>query len=71
MHHRDGNVPYSTYTTELSDSEFASLQEIGKGLQHSAIPEGDAVRLLELRLIYKLLGDHRITAAGRARINRH
>ena len=51
----------------LSASELASLQEIAKGLSHGSIPEADAVRLVELRLIYRLLGDLRMTSAGRIR----
>jgi hypothetical protein len=51
----------------LSASELTSLQEIGKGLGHGSIPETDALRLLELRLIYRLLGDLRVTTAGRVR----
>jgi hypothetical protein len=54
----------------LSASEFASLQEIAKGLLHGSIPEADAARLVELRFIYRLLGDFRMTTAGRARIFR-
>jgi hypothetical protein len=49
----------------LSASELSSLHEIAKGLLHGAIPEADAVRLVELRLIYRLLGDLRMTTAGR------
>jgi hypothetical protein len=52
----------------LSASEFASLQEVTKGFEQSAIPEADALRLLDLGLTYKLLGLLRITRAGRGRI---
>ena len=51
----------------LSVSELASLQEVAKGFDHGSIPVGDATRLLELKLIYKLLGELRLTAAGRLR----
>ena len=51
----------------LSASEFASLREITRGFGHGAIPETDALRLIELRFIYMLLGDLRITTAGRVR----
>jgi|SRR5579859_1274323 len=51
----------------LTHSELASLQEIGRGLRHGSIPEADALRLVELRLIYRLLGDLRMTTAGRIR----
>jgi len=54
----------------LTVSELASLQEIGRGLRHGSIPEADALRLLELRLIYKLLRDLRMTTAGRVRNSR-
>jgi hypothetical protein len=40
----------------LSASEMASLQEIANRLLHGSIPETDAVRLIELSLIYGLLG---------------
>jgi hypothetical protein len=52
----------------LSASEFASLKVIGAGFDHSAVTEPDAARLLELGLIYRLLGSLRMTHAGRARI---
>jgi hypothetical protein len=49
----------------LSASEMTSLREVGKGLLHGNIPEEHALRLLHLRLIYKMLGDLHITTAGR------
>jgi hypothetical protein len=52
----------------LSVSEFASLTEVGSFFLHKAIPAADATRLLDMRLIYNLLGSHRITKAGRARL---
>jgi hypothetical protein len=52
----------------LSVSEFASLKEVGKGFDHGSIPEADALRLLDLGLIYNLLGSFRINRAGRLRI---
>jgi hypothetical protein len=55
----------------LSASELTSLQEIAKGLLHGSIPEADAARLVELRLIYRLLGDLRMTTAGRVRAFRN
>jgi hypothetical protein len=54
----------------LSVTEFASLQEVGRGIAHDRIPESHGMRLLDLHLIYRLLGSLRITAAGRARISR-
>ena len=48
----------------LSASQFASLQEVSKGIFRGPIPNADAVRLVELRLIYRLLGDFRLTTAG-------
>ena len=56
------------FASALSPDEFASLQEVAKGFDQRPIPEVDAVRLLELDLIYKLLGLLRMTGAGRARI---
>jgi hypothetical protein len=52
----------------LSTSELASLREVGKGFAHGKIPKNDEKRLLELRLVYMLLGNSRITAAGRRRL---
>jgi hypothetical protein len=57
-----------SFAPELSTGEFASLQEVAKGFDQTPIPEADALRLLELHLIYKLLGMLRMTGAGRARI---
>jgi hypothetical protein len=55
-------------TSALSVSEFSSLKEVAKGVHQCAIPERDARRLLDMELIYKLLGANHITHAGRARI---
>jgi hypothetical protein len=55
---------------ELTAAEFGSVQEVAKGINQGVIPGEHSVRLLELRLVYKLLGDLRITAAGRTRIER-
>lgn len=52
----------------LSASEYASLSEVAKGFSHSSIPGADCIRLLELGLIYKLLGEDRLTRAGRTRL---
>jgi hypothetical protein len=52
----------------LTASEYCSLQELAKGFYGNAISTGDAQRLLGLKLIYRLLGDLRITTLGRARI---
>jgi hypothetical protein len=52
----------------LSPAELASLAEMGTGLLHKAIPASHTARLLELALIYGLLGDLRITKAGRLRL---
>jgi hypothetical protein len=54
----------------LSVTEFASLQEVGRGVGHGGIPESHSLRLTDLRLIYKLLGSLFITTAGKARIAR-
>lgn len=48
----------------LSESEWASLIEVGKGFIHGPIPLDDATRLLELKLIYNLLGSYRILNSG-------
>lgn len=52
----------------LSENEFASLAELGKGVLHGPISPQDAARLLELGLAYRLLGNLRMTRAGRARL---
>jgi hypothetical protein len=54
----------------LSATELASLREVGSGIGHGGIPETQSLRLMDLRLIYRLLGSLRITSAGRARIVR-
>jgi hypothetical protein len=50
---------------KLSEEEFASLREIGRSVYHHPIPDAHRDRLLELHLIYKLLGTLRITSEGR------
>jgi hypothetical protein len=49
----------------LSAPEWASFAEVGKGYCHNRIPIDHAGRLLELKLIYNLLGSYRILSAGR------
>jgi hypothetical protein len=49
----------------LSESEWASLAEVGTGFSHAQIPADHAKRLLDLKLIYSLLGSLRIMSAGR------
>jgi len=49
----------------LSEPEWASLAEVGSSFCHAAIPADHAKRLLELRLIYSLLGNYRIMSSGR------
>ena len=58
----------SSHLSHLSVTEFASLVEVAKGFDRRTIPPDDALRLLDLKLIYKLLGLPHITRAGRARI---
>jgi hypothetical protein len=52
----------------LSVSELASLREVARGPLHDPIPTAHGARLLELGLVYYLLGSLRITTAGRARV---
>lgn len=52
----------------LSQLEFASLQEVAKGFNQRGIPIEHRSRLIELHLIYNLIGGLRITAEGNARI---
>jgi hypothetical protein len=54
--------------TALSPEEFTSLLEVAKGFNQDCIPLDHAQRLIDLKLIYKLLGFLNITGAGRARI---
>lgn len=49
----------------LSESEWASLAEVGTGFCHAPIPVDHAQRLLDLKLIYSLLGSYRIMRSGR------
>ncbi len=51
----------------LSASEMSSLREVAKGVFQQPIPQPDVSKLLELGLVYWLLGGLRVTAAGRAR----
>lgn len=51
--------------SQLSPDELFSLKEIGKSFLHKHIPDAHAEHLLELRLIYRLLGTYRITGAGK------
>jgi hypothetical protein len=60
-------MPANSY---LSAAEFASLQEVARGIGHGGIPESHRLRLMDLGLIYTLLGSLRITTAGRMRIAR-
>jgi hypothetical protein len=53
----------------ISDSELISLREIARGFNKGPIPKADALRLLELKLVYNLLGDLRITTLGRKRLS--
>jgi hypothetical protein len=48
----------------LTEAEFASLTEVGTGFCHDQISIEHAAHLLDLRLIYSLLGNLRITTAG-------
>jgi hypothetical protein len=52
----------------LSRGEVLSLQEVGKGVHQGCVSSQHAARLIELKLVYRLLGELRITAAGRARL---
>jgi len=52
----------------LSAAQFVSLQEVGRTFLHDSIPSEDAALLLDRGLIYRLLGNLRITAAGRTRL---
>jgi hypothetical protein len=49
----------------LTEHEWASLAEVGTGFCHAPISLDHTNRLLELKLIYNLLGSCRLTTAGR------
>ena len=55
----------------LSASELASLREIGRGPIRRSVPDADEARLVELGMVYRLLGDLQITSYGQALISRH
>lgn len=55
----------------LSNEELTSLKEVNRGAVQRAIPATHAEHLLELGLIYRLLGSLRITSAGMARLRAH
>jgi hypothetical protein len=59
-----------TVPAPLSNSQFASLKEVGSGFCHNAIPTDDGQMLRNLGLVYSLLGALKITTAGRLRIDR-
>ena len=52
----------------LSPEEFASLQEVARGLDQHAIPQDHETRLHALSLTHRLFGRPSITAAGRSRL---
>jgi hypothetical protein len=52
----------------LTEAELLSLKEVGKGALQGRIPSAHADLLVERKLIYRLLGSYRVTAAGSARI---
>ena len=54
-----------TNSPHLSEPEWASLAEVGTGFCHAPIPADHARRLLDLKLIYSLLGSYRIMHSGR------
>jgi hypothetical protein len=54
----------------LSVIEFGSLEEVGSGITHAGIPMNHGRRLMDLGLVYSLLGNLRITTAGKTRIAR-
>lgn len=54
-----------TTRMDLTKTELASLHEVAKGLEQRAIPDNHSRKLIDLRLIYKLLSALRITSAGR------
>jgi hypothetical protein len=56
---------------DLSENEFAALQEVARGFDQRSIPESHRRKLIDLRLIYKLLGGLRMTAAGRRHLASH
>ena len=49
----------------LSEPEWAALAEVATGFCHAPIPADHAQRLLDLKLIYSLLGSYRIMSSGR------
>ena len=53
----------------MTDLELLSLREVAKGFNKGPVPHAHAVRLLELELVYCLLGDLRITTLGRRALN--
>ena len=55
-------------TAPLSQEEFASLQEISKGLMQGVIPAEHCERLISLGYIAERLGAFGLTNAGRMRL---
>ena len=63
-------APCVTTHDELSYAELTSLEEVANGIHQRPIPKEHACRLLRDSLIYRLLGDLRITAKGRTVLKR-
>ena len=63
-------IPLMATTGALSDTELASLNEVGIGVWHEVIPADHQTRLLDLGLVYSMLGSLRLTKAGREQITR-
>jgi hypothetical protein len=55
----------------LSPSQLSSLRQVARGVLQDPICAEDAVHLLRLKLIYRLLGDLRITASGKMMLGRY
>ena len=58
--------PTMSMDKELSAAELTSLKEIAKGIHQRPVPAEHAQRLRSLQLIYRILGDLRITKKGRS-----
>ena len=56
-----------TVDPPLSAAEMTSLRQVGRGAWQDPIPKTHADRLVQLGLVYRVLG-LRITTAGRERV---
>jgi hypothetical protein len=58
-----------TALADISAAELLSLREIGRSVYHDAVPAAHGQKLVGLGFAFNLLGQLRITKAGRLRMS--